>query len=164
MNLRTLSIVIGLAALAGFALLNWTAFSAPTSLSLGVASVQAPLGLIMLGVTGLVSGLFLVYILFQQASVIVEARRNAKELKSQRELADQAEASRFTALQGFLAQELAKLQAQGVADARSLDSRLQDLEQRLTNRLDESTRTLSAYVGEVEDKLDRIEPPHPPDA
>src|SRR5574337_747248 len=104
MNLRTLLIALTLAALAVFALLNWAAFTAPTALTLGFADVQAPLGLIMLVATGLVSALFLVYIVLQQAGVILEARRYAKELKAHRELADTAEASRFTELRSFLDQ------------------------------------------------------------
>lgn len=155
MNLRTTLIALSFIILAVFALLNWGAFSAPTALSLGLIQIQAPLGLIMLVVTGLVSGLFLVYIVFQQAGVILEARRYAKELQSHRELADKAEASRFTELQAFVADELKKLRAEHAVEVEQLNSRLQRFEQQLLERLDESTRTLSAYVGEVDDKLDR---------
>jgi uncharacterized integral membrane protein len=162
MNLRTLSIVIGMALVAGFALLNWAAFTAPTALSLGFATVQAPLGLIMLVATGLVSGLFLVYIVFQQAGLILEARRYAKELKAQRELADKAEASRFTELQDVLARELGKLEAQANANASATNARIADLEQQLAAKLEEATRSLSAYVGEVDDKLDRMQQPRLP--
>jgi uncharacterized integral membrane protein len=156
MNLRSLLITAVLALLAAFALLNWTAFTAPTTLSLAFTSVQAPLGLIMLVITGLLSGLFLVYILFQQAGVILEARRYAKELKTHRELADTAEASRFTEMRSFLEGELRRLEAQGAAQTRELGARIEALERQLREMLGESTRTLSAYVGEVEDKLDRL--------
>lgn len=155
MNLRTLTLALVLAALAAFALLNWGAFTTPTALSLGFAEVQAPLGLIMLGVTGLVSGLFLLYIVFQQAGVIMEARRNSKELKSQRELADKAEASRFTDLRTYLEGELAKLHERAEADKAQAQARINQLEQRLLERLEESTQSLSACIGEVDDKLDR---------
>lgn len=156
MNLRTLSIGIALALLGVFALLNWAAFVAPTRLSLGFTEVQAPLGLVMLVVTGFVSGLFLLYILFQQAGVILEARRYAKELKANRELADTAEASRFTELRAYLEGELTKLQTQGGANTRDFGARLERLEQKLQEKLAETTRTLSAYVGEMDDKLDRV--------
>jgi uncharacterized integral membrane protein len=162
MNLRTLSIVIGMALVAGFALLNWAAFTAPTALSLGFATVQAPLGLVMLVATGLVSGLFLVYIAFQQAGLILEARRYAKELKAQRELADKAEASRFTELQDLLARELGKLEAQANTHASATNARIAELEQQLAAKLGEATRSLSAYVGEVDDKLDRMQQPRLP--
>jgi biopolymer transport protein ExbB/TolQ len=155
MNLRTTLLALSFVFLAAFVLLNWGAFSAPTALSLGLVQIQAPLGLIMLVVTGLLSGLFLVYIVFQQAGVILEARRYAKELQLHRELADRAEASRFTEMQAYVADELKKLRAEHAADAEQASSRLQQLERQVLERLDESTRTLSAYVGEVDDKLDR---------
>jgi uncharacterized integral membrane protein len=159
MNLRTLLVMLVLLAMAVFALLNWPAFMAPTSLSLGFAQVEAPLGLVMLVLTGFVSGLFLVYILFQQAGVIMEARRYAKELKANRELADKAEASRFTELRGFLEAELRRMEAQQSAGTRELSARIEQVETGLKAQLAESTRSLSAYVGEVDDKLDRMNPP-----
>ncbi len=161
MNLRTLSIALALFLLGVFTLLNWSAFLAPTTLSLGFAEVQAPLGLIMLGVTGVVSGLFLVYILIQQANVILESRRTAKELKAHRELADKAEASRFTEMRTFLEGELRRLEAQSSAGTRELGERIDRMDQALQAQLAESTRSLSAYVGEVEDKLDRALPTPP---
>ncbi|MDP1790614.1 MAG: LapA family protein, partial [Methylibium sp.] len=132
------------------------------ALNLGFAEVNAPLGLIMLVVSGVLVGLFLVYLVFQQAGVIMEARRYAKELKSHRELADTAEASRFTELRSFLDGELRKIEAQGAAATRELGARLERLELQLQEKLAESTRTLSAYVGEVDDKLDRLLPPQLP--
>jgi len=159
MTLRALAVVLVLAALVVFAMLNWTAFTAPTVLSLGFADVHAPLGLIMLVLTGLVSVLFLVYIVFQQAGVILEARRYAKEMKAQRELADKAEASRFTELRAFLDGELRRIEAQSAASVREVGARIEHLEQQLQDKLAESTRSLSAYFGEVEDQLDRLLPP-----
>ena len=110
----------------------------------------------MLFITGCLIGLFLVYILFQQAGVILETRRYAKELKSHRELADNAEASRFTAMREFLETELRRLEAQRATETRELGARIETAERQLREMLGESTRTLSAYVGEVEDKLDRL--------
>ena len=159
MNVRALAILIVLVALASFAMLNWVAFTTPTVLSLGFADVNAPLGVIMLVLTVLLSAMFLIYIVFQQAGVIVEARRYAKELKAHRELADTAEASRFTELRTFLDGELRTIEAQGSASTRELSARVERLEQQLQDKFAESTRTLSAYIGEIEDKLDRLLPP-----
>lgn len=156
MNARTLAIAIALFLLAVFALLNWSAFSTPTALTLGFAEVQAPLGLVMLVVTGIVSGLFLVYIVYQQAGAILESRRYEKELRANRELADKAEASRFTELRAYLASELGRLQSQRATESQQVGARLQQLEERLQQRMDESARGLSAHLGEVEDKLDRV--------
>ncbi|MFZ2650450.1 MAG: LapA family protein [Burkholderiaceae bacterium] len=161
MNVRTLSLTLALAVLAGFALLNWGAFMAPTTLSLGFTELQAPLGMIMLVFTGVISALFLAYIVFQQAGVILEARRFAKDLKASRELADKSEASRFTEMRSFLEGELRKLEAQGAAATRELGARIEHLETQLQDKLAESTRVLSAYVGQIEDKLDRSLPAPP---
>ena len=110
MPLRTVVILVVLAAVALFAALNWSAFLAPTTLSLGFAQVQAPLGLIMLGLLGGVIALFLMYLVYLQTSVLLEARRHAKELQAQRELADQAEISRFTELRAYLDTRLTEIE------------------------------------------------------
>lgn len=159
MNLRALVVVFALALLALFAMLNWVAFTAPTPLTLGFADVSAPLGLVMLVVTGVVSGVFLVYILFQQAAMILEARRTAKELKGHRELADKAEASRFTEMRTYLEGEMRRIEAQAAAANREFGARIETMEQGLQDKLAESTRTTVAYLGEIEDKLDRVLPP-----
>ena len=156
MTYRSLFIVLALAALGVFAALNWTAFITPTTLSLGFAEVHAPLGLIMLIATGVVAALFLLYIVFQQAGAIMETRRFTKELKSQRDLADSAESSRFTELCSFLQTELQRIEAQNAAAQRETGARIDRLEQGLMDKQAEAGRSLSAYLGEIEDKLDRV--------
>lgn len=156
MTYRSLFIALVLTALGVFAALNWTAFITPTTLNLGFSEVHAPLGLIMLIATGVVAALFLLYIVFQQAGVIMETRRYAKELKSHRDLADSAESSRFTELRGFLQAELQRIEAQNAAAQRETGARIDRLEQGLMDKQAEAGRSLSAYLGEIEDKLDRV--------
>jgi uncharacterized integral membrane protein len=136
MPLRNVLLLVVLVAVAVFAALNWSVIMAPTTLSLGFAEVQAPLGLVLLGVIALLSVLFLAYVVYLQSSVLLEARRHARELQASRELADQAEASRFTELRAHL------------------DTLLTDIE-----------NSLSAQLGELRDRLDRAPPatiPPPP--
>jgi len=158
MNLRAFSLTLVLAyvLLAAFAVLNWTAMAAPSTLSLGLADVSAPLGMVMLVFTAAISGLFVVYIVLLQAGVILEARRLTKEVKAQRELADTAEASRFTELRTLLEAELRKIESQGAASQRDFGARIEQSERGMQDKLAEATRTLSAYLGEIEDKLDRV--------
>ena len=158
MNLRafSLSLILAFVLLAAFATLNWAAMAAPSTLSLGLIDVSAPLGMVMLVFTAAISGLFIVYIVLLQAGVIVEARRLTKELKAQRELADTAEASRFTALQTILEGQLSKIEAQGAATNREFGARIEQSERGMQDKLAEATGTLSAYLGEIEDKLDRV--------
>jgi uncharacterized integral membrane protein len=98
MRLRSLFLLLILALVTAFTALNWSVFMADTPLSLGVTTLHAPLGLIMLGLLVFVVAYGLVYVLYLQTNVLMDTRRNAKELQTHRELADKAEASRFTEL------------------------------------------------------------------
>ncbi|GAA4014226.1 LapA family protein [Actimicrobium antarcticum] len=155
MKTRTLLLLIVFAAIAGFAALNWTAFTTPTNLSLGVADVQAPLGLVMLGLLGLLIAFFLIFVLYLQTSVLFETRHHAKELRTNRELADQAEASRFTELRVVLE---AGLQRQADLDAQSrfaVLARVDKLDADMRAALEQSELSISASVGELEDRVTR---------
>ncbi len=154
MRLPTVALLILLAVVALFTALNWGAFTAPTQLSLIVTTVQAPLGVLMLILIGAITAAFLAFVVYLQTSTTLEARRLAKELKSQRELADSAEASRFTELRSFLSQELAALRTlSGDSDAR-LVSRVDAAEQALRTDIEHAGNTLAAYIGELEHRLD----------
>jgi uncharacterized integral membrane protein len=136
MKIRTLALLIALFLLGLFCALNWQALSAPSALSLGLVQVQAPLGLILLGATVVISGLFLFYIVAQQAHLLMESRRFTKELQAQRQLADQAEASRFTELQTRLEALVTRLE-QGTRGPSSV-----------CRPSDEAVRELSAHLAE----------------
>lgn len=155
MKVRTLFLLLTLVAIAALTALNWSAFMTPTTLSLGVANVQAPLGLVMLGLVAFLTALFLVFIIYLQTSVLLEARRHARELQANRELADQAEASRFTELQGFLEVEQ-KRQTGLDAESRAVVlARLDQLDRDLRSVVEQSGNTLAAYIGELEDRLEK---------
>jgi len=112
MHIRTLLLLIVLGAIAAFATVNWNSFMTPTNLSLLFATIQAPLGLIMLGFTALLTALFLLFIAYLQASLLMDTRRHTREMQAQRALTDQAEASRITELRKFLESELLKIAEQ----------------------------------------------------
>jgi hypothetical protein len=155
MRLRTLLLLIVLGAIAAFAAVNWTAFTTPTTLSLVFAVVQAPLGLIMLALAALITVLFLVFVVYLQTSVIIETRRYGRELQAQRELADKAEASRFTELRSFLDGELSKLAGRIAEIKTGTDARLDQLERDLRAAVEQAGNTLAAYIGELEDRVER---------
>lgn len=155
MYLRTLLLLIVLGAIAIFAVVNWGAFTTPTTLSLVFAIVQAPLGLIMLGLAAMLTVLFLVFLVYLQTSVIIEARRSARELRTQRELAERAETSRFTELRSFLEAEMPKLAGQGANLSIDVQTRLDQLDQNVRSSIEQAGNTLAAYIGELEDRLER---------
>ncbi|MEO8080677.1 MAG: LapA family protein [Caldimonas sp.] len=144
MRVRTLLVVLLLVLIAAFAAANWSAFMAPTSLSLLVTSFEAPLGLMMLGLLGVVVLAFAVYMAVWQGTLLMESRRNAAELQKQRTLADQAEASRFTELRGALHDEMVALGERMTQNADALRAEIRD-----------NGNSLAASVAEMDDRLQR---------
>ena len=106
MNLRSLALLIAFALVGVFITLNWTLISQNMPLNFGIAQVDAPLGLVLVGMIITLSALFLLYIVYMQANMLLEHRRRDKEMAEQRALADMAEASRFTDLRQYLQDEI----------------------------------------------------------
>jgi hypothetical protein len=151
--IRALVLCALLVLVGGVALLNWPLFMAPTSVSLGLTVVELPLGLMMLGLLLLVCVLFGVWAVSLQAGALRDARRQSQDLAHQRELADRAEASRFTELRGHLATELVRV-SQAVHELRvDMLARLDRQQDDLRAALDETTRSLEATLGEMDDRL-----------
>jgi uncharacterized integral membrane protein len=155
MPLRTILILFAAGVLAFFAALNWGAFTAPTTLRFGFGTVDAPLGLIMLGLTVLLAILFLAFVIYLQTTVLIDARRHARELQAQRALADESEASRYSQLRHFLEDELQKAQRQRERGQADVLAKLDQLDRELRTAVEQSANTLAAYVGEVDDFLKR---------
>ena len=159
MRLQTVLVLLILAILAAFAALNWNTFIASTDLSLAFTSVRIPLGLLMLGLLGALTALFLAFAINLQASALREARRHGRELRAARELAEKAELSRYTKLHQFLEGELAR-QAHLSEETRSaVLARVEQLERELRTLIEQSGNTLAAYFGEYEDRLEKTAPP-----
>ncbi len=160
MPLRTVVIFFAIGALALFAALNWNAFTAPTTLRFGFGSIEAPLGLIMLGITVLFLLLFLAFVIYLQTTTLLEERRHSRELQAQRGLADQSEMSRYTELRQFVESELQKdRQRQERAQTEVLE-KLDQLERDLRSAIEQSANTLAAYSGELDDFLkNKLGPP-----
>ncbi|MCW5221303.1 hypothetical protein [Verminephrobacter aporrectodeae] len=146
MQLRSFVLLLTVLSIVALAVLNWPALTTPSQISLGLVSVEAPLGLLMLALTALLGTFFLAYVLSLHGSVLLETRRHTKELQAQRDLADKAEASRFTELRAFL-------DAQSQQTHAAFLARLDQLEARLAARAEESDNTTAAYVGQLEQQL-----------
>lgn len=155
MRIRSILLILGIVLTAAFVALNLEEFNRPSQLSLGFTSVQAPLAMVML--LGLVAVLvvFLLFSAYAKSSYLIENRRSARELKTQRELADKAETSRFTELQQYLAAESHAMAEREARDSQRLEERLARLQADLESRIEQSGNTLAAYMGELEDRLER---------
>jgi len=150
MRIRMLAVLLVLLAVAGFAAINWPAFTAPTKLSLLVAAVEFPLGLLMLAalaVLVVVMGLWLAAV---QAAAQVAARRHVRQTQELREVAERAEASRLAGLRAALDEQFGQLSA-----------RLARVEEAHHAELRDAVNSLAAMIGELDDRLHRGPlPPH----
>ena len=154
MRIRTVALILAIVLLAGFAALNMDEFSRPSVLSLGVTTVQVPLGLVMLVLLAVVMLVFLATTLYIQSTHLLEMRQTTRALTTQRELADKAEASRFTELRHYLEAQTLSAQQSEAAQATVLAERLAQTQQVLTSKIEQSGNTLAAYIGELEDRLE----------
>lgn len=92
-----------------FAGLNWAVLTTPAALNLLVARVDAPVGTILLALTGVFVLLFLVATLYSRIGALIETRRLLKEIQRVQELADRAEASRIEGLHQLIVNEFQSL-------------------------------------------------------
>jgi uncharacterized integral membrane protein len=142
MRVRTVLVFVVLLLLAGFVVLNWPVFVAASTLDLLFLRLEAPLGLVMLALQGVVMLVFAVYVALWQGAVLLQTRRHTKELQAQRALADQAEASRFTELRGVLREEVERLSAQ-----------LTHTQEALRQEIREHANSVAATLGEMDQRL-----------
>ena len=155
MRIRTIFLILAIVLVAGFAALNVDEFTRNSVLSLGFTTVQVPLGLVMLALLVATMLVFLATTIYIQSTHLIETRNNARELSAQRELADKAEVSRFTELLASMETQAVASQQREAATARASDDRLAQALSALLARLDVSDNTTAAYMGQIEDRLER---------
>jgi len=142
MRTRTLIVIIVLALVGAFMAVNWPAITAPAKFSLVFTTIEASVGLVMLVLLALVVASFGVYIAVWQSAMLLESRRHAKELQTQRDLADQAEASRFTELRDLVRSEL-----------KSLSEHIAESQDGLRAEIRENANSIAASIGELDDRI-----------
>lgn len=155
MNGRVLAMLVVLVLMAGIVALNWTALLTQATLSIGIASVSAPVGLLLLGFVILLTALFLVIVLYMQTAIFREGRQHARELQAQRDLAEQAEASRLAELRQYLEAESQRGALRDEEFKTALLARLDRLEAELRAAVENSGNTMGAYIGELEQRLEQ---------
>lgn len=93
------------AVIALLAVLNWGTLMMPAPIDLLVMRIEAPLGVVMLALTGVLIGFFLLATLGNQIGSLLETRKLLKEVQRLQALADQTEASRMQTLQQLMTSE-----------------------------------------------------------
>jgi uncharacterized integral membrane protein len=145
MRTRTVLVVLVLLLIVGFLAINWSVFAASAKLSFLFTSAEVPIGVVMLGMLTLIALTFGIYSAVSWSSILLEFRRQAKELTAQRTLADQAEASRFTDLRSLMHDELEHL-----AD------RTARMHETLRTEIRDNANSLAATIGELDDRMQRL--------
>ena len=142
MRIRNLILLVVLALVALFLAINWSAITANATFTLVLTSFEATIGLVMLGLIVLLVATFGVYLIVTQGAILLETRRQAKELQNQRSLAERAEGSRVAEVKDLLRTEIARL-----------DARLTEHEETLRTELRDGVNSLAATIGELDDRL-----------
>ena len=155
MSLRSLFLLVLGAVIVTFIAVNWAAMTAPAHLNLLFTEVDAPLGVVLLGLMAVLAVAFVSVLAYTQGAVLLETRRHTKEMAAQRELADKAEASRFTELRAHLDEETARLTAAFTENSNEMLARIDRLEMGL--REGSEPVQVQAALGDLNGRLERLE-------
>ena len=156
MYLRTLLILIVLGAVAIFAAINWKAFMAPTTLSVVFATLEAPLGLILLAVVGLLTLLFLairgLFAVLRADGKPPQCARTTSAAGTRRaggSFSVSANCARFWKASSVSSGKKPRRSKIAVL------AKLEGVERELRAVVEQSGNTLAACIGEIEDRLER---------
>lgn len=156
MHLRSVFLLLLFVLCSVFLVVNWEGVMADVNVNLLIKEIQAPLGLILLLGPGLVILICLVYGFVQQAALSMELRRVNKQLQHARDLLQKAEQSRFVELKNDMQRQFLDLQNQSAARHSSLMTAVNGLQAAIEESSDQTVNSLSASVGEVEDRLSQL--------
>ena len=160
MALRSVFMILVLVLCSLFLIVNWAGITTDVPVNLLYTQIEAPLGLILLFSLGFLVLLCLLYAFVQNAAMAIELRKAHKELEKARQLAQSSEKSRFTQLNQAWQTDLMHLQEENAERQKLLLARLDTLEQQLHEHVNEATRetvnSVSASVGELEDRLKQV--------
>ena len=159
MRARTTLLVLAVLLVAGFAALNWPEFTRNTTLNFGLLRMDAPLGAILLGLLGLVLLLSLISSASLRSRMMVTENRYTRDLQVQRDLADKAEASRFTELRQYLDTHFRDTRQRDPLLSAEFEKSMIQSQRDLRAQLDQMMRGIDARLGSLESRLDsRVEP------
>jgi hypothetical protein len=154
MRTRTILLVVAILLVAGFAALNWSEVVRPSPLLFGPIAMDAPLGLILLGLLALTLVLFLASSIAMRTQSLIDYRQHHKTLEAQRELADKAEASRFVDLRQQLDTHLKEMRERDAIAASEFDKAMLQSRRELQAQMEQINRTISTRMTELENRLD----------
>ena len=144
MRFKSLLALIVVVWISMFLILNWQVIAAPAKINLLFGGFETSIGVAMMAVCLPMILALIIYLGMWQSTALMESRRQAKELQTQRTLADNAEASRITELSTTLHEEIG-----------GLEQRLQMAIETLRGELHDTERSIAATLGELDDRIQR---------
>lgn len=150
---RIVFIVVAVLVVAAIAALNWPEFTQRVPLSFGVTTATVAVGELMLGILAVVLAVFLVTSAIQESRYLLEHRRHTRALQAQRELAEKAEASRFTDLRQHLDNHLRDARQRETMVATEFEKRLMQSQAELRAHLERMHQMIAARLDEIESHL-----------
>lgn len=154
MRARLLFIVLAGVVVAGLAALNWGEVTRTSRLNFGLILTDAPLAGILLAILALTLVVFLVSSAIQESRNLLAWNRHAKELQAQRDLADKAEASRFTDLRQHIDATLRETRQRDALAGGEFEKSMLQSHRELRAQLDAMNRTLLARLAQLEARVD----------
>jgi uncharacterized integral membrane protein len=161
MRARLIFVLVAIVVVAGFAAMNWTEFNRPVPLNFGWQVSEAPLGMVMLAALGVALLALLLSSAAWHSRRLIETNRHAKALQAQRDLAEKAEASRFTDLRQHLDAQLRENRQREAIAITEFEKAVVQSQRDLRNQLEQINRVLASRLGEIESRIDaRLERLH----
>jgi len=154
MRARLILVLVLAVLAAGFAAMNWTEFNRSVPLNFGWQVADAPLGMVMLAALGVALLALLLSSAAWHSRRLVESSRHARALQAQRELADNAEASRFTELRQHLDAQLRENRQREAIAITEFEKAVVQSQRDLRNQLEQINRVLASRLGEIESRID----------
>ncbi len=102
MKAHTVTLAVLLFAVLLFAAVNWSLFSQSSTINFLFYRIDAPLGIIMLGIVGVMSVLYTLFIGKAEVASLMQERRQNRALEEARAIAAETEQSRIAALEASL--------------------------------------------------------------
>ncbi len=170
MRARFILLVLAILLVAGFAAQNWSEIMRSSTLNFGILQSEGSMGLILLSLLGLTLLLFLASAITSRTQNLIEARQHSKALQAQRDLADKAEASRFTDLRQLLDNHLRESSQRDRIQHTEFEKALSQHQKDTRTQIEQLSHVLATRLGEMETRLEtRLQrvgasaAPHQPD-
>jgi biopolymer transport protein ExbB/TolQ len=158
MRARLLFLVIAILAVAGFAALNWSEVMRTTPLNFGIFVMDAAMGAILLTLLAIGLMAWLLSSTVLRSRMLITENRYTRDLQHQRDLADKAEASRFTELRQYLDSHFRENRQRDAVVTTEFEKTMLQSQRDLRAQMEQMSRALDTRLGQLESRFDgRVE-------